>query len=238
MKGHWIIEWTVGVVMAFCLLACLEDLIPAIIPLDHPHQSAGFQNPLDCDTLIEETDPPFITSWILIGEEYMNDIMIHVGPYHDTFDGVDITPLAPKLDSMLELFAPELDYTVFVRQDPVLHVAILVDSTNEVQWINNRRIKIEHNDVFYAFHFQQQAFMFGGALTSGEYSLLAEKYSSVRAFDYLYTMWPPSAYDKVSLKILGNCKKGRRLADFTWAEGMSDSIPPLFHTSMWQKIRI
>jgi hypothetical protein len=185
--------------------------------------------PLECDTVVV-TEPKFIT----IYNEYFNGLpsVDHQFYFHKS-QGVDLA--YSTLEDLLigQGYHPD---SIEVYQEG-LSIAAIVRGTNTKSNLETRIWTRDAVGQKAVFTINIQAFLFGGALTFEEYKQVAQELPSVNIFNFRNTNWTVEQYEEVALIILGECKLGRKEANFMFNLPISCQIYCEFKVRDWNIVR-
>lgn len=230
--------------LALCMTSCW--LPPMLMPAD-----IDTPVPIDQDTLpvvdtipivdtcinpVMITDPPFVTGYMEITDQVQTDVQLIVGTHSIWITGYTAIQIETTLDSMLELWKPQYEYTVYVNDQDTRLMAIIIDGTNDrVQFYLGAQLR--YNGLKHYLGWNTQAFTFSGALTQDEYAAVVDKYPSVDIVNWRLTQYDSTFYISSAYKILGECKEGRWYANFSFNPyPILDTIPILFQAAGWESV--
>lgn len=196
---------------------------------------------VECDTVVV-TEPEFIT----IYNEYFNGLPDSLVWYFHVGQGNDIAYGSLELLLIDQGYHPD---SIQVFHEGVSYAAI-IRGTNDKSKIEGRIWTYDglsgiqdpctgeaiRQKALYVVNIQ--AFLFGGALTFEEYKQVAIDLPSVNIFNFRNTNWTQSQYEEVAKIILGECKLGRKEANFMFnAEPISCELYCQFFDRGWQIVR-
>lgn len=180
-----------------------------------------------CDTVV--TQPEFITVY----NEYFNGVGFIDGFYFQDSGGIDTFPTFRQL---LEAqgFHPD-SIEIYTEGNSI---AAIIRGTNDKSGIEGKIWTWDAVGQKALYTVNIQAFLFGGALEYEEFKQVAIELQSVAVFNFRNTNWTQEQYEEISLIILGECKLGRRDANFAFnAFPISDSLYCAFIHRDWQVVR-
>ena len=189
-----------------------------------------------CISLIEITDPPFVTGYMEITDVVQTDVQLIVGTHSVWITGYTALQIETTMDSLLELWKPQYTYHVYVNDQDTRLMAIIVDSTNNRQQFY-LGAQLRYNGLKHYLGWNTQAFTFSGALTQDEYAAAIDKYPSMDIVNWRNTQYDSTFYISSAYKVLGVCKAGRWYANFSMNPyPIIDTIPVLFAASGWESV--
>lgn len=182
-----------------------------------------------CDTVVV-TEPEFIT----IYNEYFNGLPDSLIWYFHVGQGNDIAYGSLELLLIDQGYHPD---SIQVYQEGE-SIAAIIRGTNDKSKLESRIWTRDAIGQKALFVINIQAFLFGGALTYEEYKQAAIDFPSVNTFNFRNTNWTQSQYEEVAEIILGECKLGRREANFMFnAQPISCSLYCKFIERGWSIVR-
>ncbi len=230
--------------LPLCLASCW--LPPMLMPAD-----IDTPEPIDLDTVpvvdtlpIIDTcvfpelvlEPAFVTGYMWITDDLQTDRQIIIGTHSAWIYSDNQDQIGHIIDSLLTLWKPQYEYTVYVNDDDSRKIAIIVDGTNDREQFY-LGAQIRYNGYKQYFGWVTQGYVFAGALTLDEYAAVIDQYPSVDVFNYMGTDYDSTDYIKLSYQILGVCKHGRWYANFRLGPyEMIDTVVTQFDAVFWQTV--
>ena len=175
---------------------------------------------IPCTELIEQTTPAFMTLYAIF-DDPIDSVLWRGG-------GIE----SYNIGDVIEAITP-LPYQVY--KTPTAWAVIIDGATNQNAW----QLKVYTLSVGYKLYMgaTDQGFIFGGALSADQYQTVAEQFPSVKYFNFLNTNYDSIQYATIATTILGECKKGRKWADFRFnAIPIDTSIVNDFIAAKWDTV--
>lgn len=218
-------KYTLSALLLIGLIYAGCELIPAVIPDDwayNPPQPAEQDTTGNdtCTTPVEYTLPAFITGSCFVP--------VPTNPVIWQYSNLSSNDLCSLLAAMgynypCQYYAGQKEF------------AVILKGTNATTPLSGKIYTRDKNGAKCLVTFSKQAFLFGQAADYQEYSDAIDSFPSVDWFNFRASNFDSLQVHTLSLKILGECKKGRNVADFRFSP-ISDSLANAFKIAGWKKV--
>lgn len=183
----------------------------------------------------EIQEPQFCQAYHEITDLVQTDRVIIIGNHSAVITSSNTDELGTVIDSLFELYKPQYTYKTYVNPDDPRTLITMITGTNDRQqfYLN---AQIRYNGWKHFFGFDTKSLFPFGVLTPEQHLALIEEFPSIYRFNFIRTQYSEATYPKLSLAILGDCKKGD-WADFRFNPfPIPDSIPIMFEDAHWNTV--